>query len=321
MKLTRSAATTIVPRLALIALLAFVFGSCSLFHLWFGKPAAVSMEDGGASAAGGSVVSRFADAPLASTSPAATLFEEYTQGLGTLVGTYTPDVMKLPIKHVAVLQADSRKSIPIIDGEDVAARTIEVFDLTDAVAISSSALLRPGFYEMLYVDLVVGRTDVGGEPARAHIEVEIPGMTDAEISDKYAIVDGEPDPDQPHSEYLGDNRFRINLDTYTPWGHPNYWVFTANASVPEYHRADRISGTELLEGNPYLTSFTTFNDIAYARIPFDGVDVHDAAQSLSITLYWDLQGILQLYEDNGEYTLIVAPDYLDRFTYSIEVAR
>jgi hypothetical protein len=51
------------------------------------------------------------------------------------------------------------------------------------------------------------------------------------------------------------------------------------------------------------------------------VSVHDAAQSLSITLYWDLEGILQLYEDNGNYTLIVAPDYLDRFSFNIQVAR
>jgi hypothetical protein len=261
---------------------------------------------------------------------------------GTFVAAYTPYVFRIPMVKVGFLSSEQSDGFWVILANEGVTGRKEYIDFMEPVYIRNHTRWDYIHYDVMFSGFQLGISDTGGVSYSAQIEVEAPGYSDADMEDYWLTVtkaDGTTEIKGYHRKYLGSNRFAVTAgelfgtaDAYqysSPFPvEPRLLLFRESITRPALYFAyedgtlDAEALREALYGGNEWEREQAFGPgwrPAWTDIPFNGLYVGEDTRRIWITVSWDLENIIELwdYGPDGLHFQIAA-DYIERFSVVVE---
>ena len=257
---------------------------------------------------------------------------------GTLIESYTPDVFRIPMTKVGFLSSETGGGFWVVLSDEGIFGEIEFIDFIDPVYIRRDGLWDNIHYDLLFSMFELGISDIGGDPFTADIQIVAPGYTDEDMPDYYLGTKGH------HRKYLGSNRFAVSAGELflTAWEGRGFQSFLIPPSMLLFR--ETITKPAIYSQNEalYFEDMNVLNDRlrpllysdnaweldqpfgpgcsgGWVDLPYDGLHVGEDADELIITVSWDLENIIELWDFGSDgLHFQLAADFVDRFAVEVQ---
>lgn len=315
-----------------------------------GIPARISFEDRIGSSSMGAVVSSAqgeGDLLEASADSAVQRLEDFYTRIGTKHESYTPTKFRLFIQEIVLYNENEAIELDVpVSEASLTNPEPHMADFVNDIVLEPSNPVPPGTYTGMFFFFFTDHSDlaIGGTPENPsgfvtvapEIEVTIPG---------YEGV--WPDDEGAHGRYevkeLSGGAYR-----FTPAAlQPSYWANQLSDYLDSGERMSDIQHFAYIKGSDYrailpgmdgfsdtydtsdpdtlgLPNYGSNGNASAVVMPFDGVEIPSGAKAVSFRVQWDLDGIIEVYDngtasDKTDDVVVLAKNFWQRFSLVPEV--